>query len=102
MQLLQMRGTALDPKRHYKKGSMKARVPRYAQVGRIIEGPTDFFSARLTRKERKRTLVDELIASEKASGKFKAKYDAIQVKKTSGKKAFYKNLVSQRRSRKNY
>lgn len=99
MQLLQMRGTALDPKRHYKKGSLKARVPRYAQVGRIIEGPTDFFSARLTRKERKRTLVDELLASEKSSGKFKAKYEAIQGRKTSGKKAFYKNLVSQRRRR---
>lgn len=96
---MQMRGTALDPKRHYKKGSLKAKVPKYAHVGRIIEGPTDFFSARLTRKERKRTLVDELLASEKQSGKFRAKYDDIQARKTSGKKAFYKKLVAQRRRR---
>ncbi|KAM0334069.1 hypothetical protein ACHAQA_001089 [Verticillium albo-atrum] len=99
MQLLQMRGTALDPSRHYKKESLKARMPRYAHVGRIVEGPTDYFSARLTRKERKRTLVDELLAAEKASGKFKSKFNDIQGRKSSGKKAFYKKLVAQRRRR---
>lgn len=92
-----MRGTAIDLKRHYKKGSLKAKVPRFAHVGRIVEGPTDFFSARLTRKERKRTLVDELVAAEKQTGKFKAKYEDIQSRKTSGKKAFYKKVVAQRR-----
>lgn len=97
LQILHMRGTAIDPKRHYKKESLKARVPRYAHVGRITEGPTEFYSARLTRKERKQTLVDELLSAEKASGKFKSKYEDIQLKKASGKKAFYKKLVERRR-----
>ncbi|WDK15784.1 ribosomal protein S10p/S20e [Colletotrichum graminicola] len=79
LQILHMRGTAIDPKRHYKKESLKARIPRYAHVGRIIEGPTEFHSARLTRKERKQTLVDELLSAEKASGKFRSKYEDIQV-----------------------
>ncbi|KAG7127322.1 rRNA-processing protein fcf2 like [Verticillium longisporum] len=99
VQLLQMRGTALDPSRHYKKESLKAKMPRYAHVGRIVEGPTDFYSSRLTRKERKKTLVDELLAAEKASGKFKSKFNDIQGRKASGKKASYKRFVSQRRRR---
>lgn len=99
MQLLQMRGTALDPSRHYKKGSLKARVPKYAHVGRIVEGPADFYSGRLTRKERKKTLLDELMAADKQSGKYKSKYEDIQSRKTSGKKAFYKKMVAQRRRR---
>ncbi|KAI3530108.1 hypothetical protein CSPX01_15019 [Colletotrichum filicis] len=90
LQILHMRGTAIDSKRHYKKESLKAKVPRYAHVGRIVEGPTEFYSARLTRKERTQTLVDELLSAEKASGKFRSKYEAIQTKKASGKKAFYK------------
>ncbi|KAK1598810.1 Fcf2 pre-rRNA processing-domain-containing protein [Colletotrichum navitas] len=97
LQILHMRGTAIDPKRHYKKESLKARIPRYAHVGRIVEGPTEFHSARLTRKERKQTLVDELLSAEKASGKFRSKYEDIQVKKASGRKAHYKKLIERRR-----
>ncbi|KAL0931590.1 rRNA-processing protein fcf2 [Colletotrichum truncatum] len=97
LQILHMRGTAIDPKRHYKKESLKAKVPRYAHVGRVVEGPTEFYSARLTRKERKQTLVDELLSAEKSTGKFKSKYGEIQLKKASGKKAFYKKLVERRR-----
>jgi hypothetical protein len=66
-------------------------------VGTIIEGPTEFFSARLTNKERKRTFVEEILASENASGRFKNKYGEIQASKTSGKKEFYKNLKARRR-----
>ncbi|KAK2000500.1 Fcf2-domain-containing protein [Colletotrichum falcatum] len=97
LQILHMRGTAIDPKRHYKKESLKARIPRYAHVGRIVEGPTEFYSARLTRKERKQTLVDELLSAEKASGKFRSKYEDIQVKKASGRKAHYKKFIERRR-----
>lgn len=99
LQLLQMRGTALDPHRHYKKESLKPRMPRYAHVGRIVEGPTEFYSARLSRKERKRNLMEELLATETVSGKFKSKYRDIQTRKSSGKKAFYRNFLSKRRQR---
>ena len=32
------------------------------QVGTVIGGPTDFYSGRLTKKERKCSLADELLA----------------------------------------
>lgn len=66
-------------------------------MGTLIEGPTDYYSGRLTRKERKRTLVEEVLASGESNSKFKTKYDQIQEKQTSGKKAHYKKLVARRK-----
>ncbi|PVH71435.1 putative rRNA-processing protein fcf2 [Cadophora sp. DSE1049] len=96
LQLLRMRDV-LDPKRHYKKDNKKQQVPEFSQVGTIIEGPTEYFSSRLTNKDRKRTLVEEVLAGEKASGRFKSKYNEIQEAKTSGKKAHYKKLRDARK-----
>jgi hypothetical protein len=96
LQLLRMR-SVLDPKRHYKKESSKAKIPEYSQVGTIIEGPTEYFNGRLTNKQRKRTLVDEVLEVEKATQRFKSRYNAIQEVKTSGKKAHYKKMSAMRR-----
>ncbi|KAG4427790.1 hypothetical protein IFR05_016726 [Cadophora sp. M221] len=96
LQLLRMRDV-LDPKRHYKKDNKKQQVPEFSQVGTIIEGPTEYFSSRLLNKDRKRTLVEEVLAREKASGRFKSKYNEIQDAKTSGKKAHYKKLRDSRK-----
>jgi len=88
--------SVLDPKRHYKKEGAKPQIPEFSQVGTIIEGPTEFFSARLSNKERKRTFVEEVLAGENISGRFKSKYRVIQAAKTSGKKEHYKNLKAER------
>lgn len=96
LQLLRMRDV-LDPKRHYKKENRKQLVPEYSQVGTIIQGPTEYFSSRLLNKERKRTLVEEVLAGEKATGRFKSKYHEIQEAKASGKKAHYKRLRDARK-----
>ncbi|PBP20243.1 rRNA-processing protein FCF2 [Diplocarpon rosae] len=96
LQLLRMRDV-LDPKRHYKKDNRKQQIPEYSQVGTIIEGPTEYFSSRLMNKDRKRTLVEEVLATEKASGRFKSKYNEIQDAKTSGKKAHYRKLRESRK-----
>jgi hypothetical protein len=90
--------SVLDPKRFYKKEVSKPQVPEYSQVGTIIEGPTEFFSARLTNKERKQTFVGEVLATEQATGRFRSKYGEIQAKKISGKKAHYKALQAKRRA----
>ena len=95
LQLIQMR-SVLDPKRHYKKQTGKAKAPEYSQVGTIIEGPTEFFSARIPNRERKRTLAEEMLAVEATTGRFKKKYNEIQASKTSGKKAYYKQLKAKR------
>lgn len=93
LQLIKMRNV-LDPHRHYKKDS--SALPEYSQVGTIIEGNTEFFSSRLTKKERKRTIVEEIMADDGNRKRFKKKYDEIQSKKRSGKKEFYKKLKAQR------
>ena len=95
LQLLRMR-SVLDPKRHYKKENGKAKPPEFSQVGTIIEGPTEFFSGRIAKKDRKKTFVEEAMAMERETKRFQTKYQAIQVNKQSGKKAFYNNLRAKR------
>ena len=91
--------SVLDPKRHYKKDASKgAQFPEFSQVGTIIEGSTEFFSARVLNKQRKNTFVDEVLAGENDTGYFGRKYNDIQASKRSGKKEFYKKL-KERRSR---
>ena len=91
--------SVLDPKRHYKKENAKAEAPEFSQVGTLIEGPTEFFSSRLLNRDRKKTLVDEILTAEGSTGRFKSKYNDIQMSKTSGKKAFYKTLKAKRPNR---
>jgi len=85
----------LDPKRFYKKDNSKPQIPEFSQVGTIIEGPTEYFTGRLSNKERKRTLVEEILAGEKETGRFKSKYNHIQ--ETSGKKEHYKKIKAMRK-----
>ncbi|MCJ1307883.1 hypothetical protein MMC25_001531 [Agyrium rufum] len=97
LQILGMR-SVLDPKRHYKKENGKIRPPEFSQVGTIIEGPTEYYSGRLLNRERRKNLVEDILAGEATTGRFKRKYEDIQKTKTSGKKAHYKALKEKRRS----
>ncbi|TKA57858.1 hypothetical protein B0A49_08604, partial [Cryomyces minteri] len=74
LQLLKMR-SVLDPKRHYKKENGKAKAPEFSHVATIVEGPTEFFSGRLLNRDRKKTFVDEVLAGEAQTGRFKNKYN---------------------------
>ncbi|KAJ0116418.1 rrna-processing protein fcf2 [Diaporthe amygdali] len=95
-QLLRMRGI-VDRKKFFKKDSRKDPFPTFSQFGTLIEGPLEHHNGRLTRKERKRTLVEEVLATGEADGKFKDRYEKIQEKKMSGKKGYYKKLMAARR-----
>ncbi|KDP28005.1 hypothetical protein JCGZ_19085 [Jatropha curcas] len=78
LQLLKLRN-ALDPKRHYKKGDSKTKaLPKYFQVGTVIESATDFFSGRLTKKERKATLAEELLSDRNLAAYRKRKVREIE------------------------
>jgi hypothetical protein len=94
LQLLQMR-SVLDRKRHYKKE--KVGVPQYFQTGTIIEGNTEYYSARLSNKERKKTLAEEILADSESRKYFKRKYGEIQTSKLSGRKAHYKKVKELRK-----
>ncbi|KAJ1390532.1 Fcf2 pre-rRNA processing [Sesbania bispinosa] len=60
LKLLKLRA-AMDPKRHYKKGDSKSKtLPKYFQAN----SPLDYYSGRLTKKERKATLADELLSDQ--------------------------------------
>lgn len=96
-QVLRMRGL-LDPK--HRKKALRAKEPEYSQMGEVISGPTDFYSSRLTKKERSKTILGEWSMS-LDKHKLEKKYTEIQHGKASGKKAFYKKLVSQRKLGKN-
>ncbi|CEG69195.1 Putative rRNA-processing protein FCF2 [Rhizopus microsporus] len=97
LQILKMRHV-LDRKRHYKKMGKKE-DPKYFQVGTIIEGPTEFYSARLTKKERKQTIIDELLANEEQKQYYKRKYSEVSTRTNSGGKRDYKKLKAQRKVR---
>ncbi|KAI6382902.1 hypothetical protein MCOR25_000417 [Pyricularia grisea] len=95
LKLLRMRNV-LNPKQFFKKDTRTQLVPTYCQSGTIIEGPTEFYNARLNRKERKKTLAEEVLASSDAMAKFKTKYSDIQTRKMSGRKGSYKKMMAQR------
>ncbi|KAK0666177.1 Fcf2 pre-rRNA processing-domain-containing protein [Cercophora samala] len=98
LQALRMRDVIANGKQFFKKDNRKDFVPTYSQVGTIIAGATDGSNQRLTRKERKRTIVEEVLSSSNTA-KYKSKFHEIQEKKMSGKKAFYKKLVAGRKKR---
>lgn len=98
LQIIEMR-SVLDPHRHYKKNTRKGKIPTFSQVGTVIEGPTEFYSSRINRKDRSKTFVDETMKTEAESGRFKRKYGEIQDAKSSGKKAHYKKLMQKRQKK---
>ena len=93
LQLLHMRNV-LDPKRHFRKEGKKLKSPEFSQVGTVIEGATEYFSARVPRKQRSQTLAAGLLSDKKMKRHFEAKYGEIQTLRTSGKKAFSKSQKS--------
>jgi len=60
LEALRLRG-ALDPKRFYKRNNLPIK-PKYFQVGRVVENKQDFYSSRLTKKQRKATIAEELMS----------------------------------------
>ncbi|XP_054645081.1 deoxynucleotidyltransferase terminal-interacting protein 2 [Dunckerocampus dactyliophorus] len=92
LQLLKMRGS-LDPKRFYKKNDRDG-FPKYFQVGTVVDNPVDFYHSRLPKKQRKRTMVEELLADAEFRHKNKKKYQDIMAEKAAqaaGKHKYKKN-----------
>ncbi|KAL8828888.1 MAG: hypothetical protein Q9170_006405 [Blastenia crenularia] len=98
LQLLRMRST-WDPKRHYKSDNRRPLIPEYAQVGNILEGPTEYYSSRISKHDRKRSFVEQVLNAEEGSSRFKSRYADIQSSKASGRRAHYDQLKQQRSKR---
>lgn len=76
LRVLRLR-SAYDPKTFYKKFDT-TKFPKYFQFGTVVEGPTEFYSGRLTRKERKRTLTEEIMADPHLTAVRKKRYTKMQ------------------------
>lgn len=57
-------------------------------VGTVIEGPSEYFSSRLSRKERKQTIVEEILGDQTLKSYSKRKYMEIQFDKSNKKRMF--------------
>jgi len=89
LELLQMRGV-LDPKRFYKKNASD-NLPKYYQIGTIVDSAADFYTDRVPQKDRKQTMVDELLADAEFKKFQKRKYvEIIEDKSKKQGNKFYK------------
>ncbi|GMR60218.1 hypothetical protein PMAYCL1PPCAC_30413, partial [Pristionchus mayeri] len=77
LELLSMRAT-LDPKRFYRKND-RAVLPKYFQVGRVVEDKRDFYGGRLTKAERKKNMLDEMMKTDgERFAKSQHKYEELR------------------------
>ncbi|CAG9765146.1 unnamed protein product [Ceutorhynchus assimilis] len=98
LEILQMR-SVLDPKHFYKKNDLKV-LPKYFQVGKVLDSPLEFYNNRLTNKERKKTLVDELLADAEFQQYNKRKYGEIMEEKQKTHYKSWRNAKKLKRKKK--
>ena len=83
LRLLKLRG-ATDPKRFYKAADSTKLSTRF-HIGTVIEGPADFYSSRLTKRERKQTFAEELLADPKVKAYAKRKFQEVSERQRPAK-----------------
>lgn len=98
LEIIQMRD-ALDTKTHYKKNDRFV-LPKYFQVGTVIESKADFYSSRIPIKQRKQTIVDELIADAEFLTKQRKKFQEIRAREAIRKKGAFQHRTFPRKKRK--
>ncbi|NWI11235.1 TDIF2 protein, partial [Crypturellus soui] len=81
LKVLKMRAS-LDPKHFYKKNDREG-LPKYFQVGTVVDSPVDFYHSRIPKKQRKRTIVEELLADSEFRRYNKRKYQEIMSEKAA-------------------
>lgn len=86
LKVLSMRG-ALDRKQFYRGGGGdQPGKSKYFQIGTVIDSAAGFYSDRLTKKMRPKSIVDTLLKDEESKAYFKKKFNDLQVKYKSGRK----------------
>ncbi|XP_026160839.1 deoxynucleotidyltransferase terminal-interacting protein 2 [Mastacembelus armatus] len=83
LQVLKMRGS-MDSKRFYKKNDRDG-FPKYFQIGTVEDSAVDFYHSRIPKKQRKRTMVEELLADAEFRHNNKKKYQHILMEKAAQK-----------------
>lgn len=96
IQMIRMRNY-MDPKRFYKNPD---KITSVLHVGTVIEGPSEYKSSRLTNKERRQSIVDEVLSDQLVKNYTKSKFMDIQQHKTSKQKMFRKTREDRKRAKK--
>ncbi|OAF70985.1 hypothetical protein A3Q56_01240 [Intoshia linei] len=78
LKLLHMRNV-LDPKINYK-ADKTSEIPKHFQIGTIVSSNADFYSSRLTNKQRKPTLAEEILCDFDKKKRLKKKSSEIKYK----------------------
>ncbi|KAL1022421.1 hypothetical protein UPYG_G00026750 [Umbra pygmaea] len=81
LKALKMRG-AMDPKRFYKKSDRDG-FPKYFQLATVVDNPVDFYHSRVPKKQRKRTIVEELLADAEFRQNNKKQYKKVMAEKAA-------------------
>lgn len=79
----------LDPKRFYKStgtGRKPGDLPTRVHFGTVVVGAHEFYSARMTRRERRSRIIDEVLADKEAVSYIKKKGRTLQVQKSISKR----------------
>lgn len=84
LKVLSMRG-ALDRKQFYRGGEQPGKS-KYFQIGTVMDTAAGFYSDRLPKKLRPKSIVDTLLKDEESKAYYKKKFNELQVKYKSGRK----------------
>ncbi|KAG2433496.1 hypothetical protein HYH02_012614 [Chlamydomonas schloesseri] len=76
LRLLRLRG-AYDPKRFYKSFD-ETKFPKHFQIGTVLDNPTEFYSSRLTARERGASITQEVLADPAIAAARKKRYTKLQ------------------------
>eukprot|EP00505_MAST-04D_sp_SCG-Rhode-Island_P001344 Stramenopile-MAST_4_protein_1344 len=85
LELIKMR-SFIDPKRFYKKSDGKRKLPTEFQLGTVIEGAGEYKSSRLTKKQRRANIAEELYSDKRARKYTRRVFDAVNSKRGGPKK----------------
>lgn len=69
-------------------------------MGTIIADHSEFYSARLTNRERKKTILEEIMSDTRTIARFKQKRKELHEKSRSGGKEYYKKVKERRKKKK--
>lgn len=98
LRVLRLRST-FDPKQFYKKFD-DTKFPKKFQFGTVVESAADFYSSRLSNKERKRTMADEILHDSYLTSVRKKRYHKIQEETSYWSKKGYGRKTDNERLRK--
>ncbi|XP_053673662.1 deoxynucleotidyltransferase terminal-interacting protein 2 [Anopheles nili] len=97
LQLMKMR-SVLDPKLAFKRLE-KRKLPKYFEIGKVMDSPVEHFNERGIKKLKSKSLVDELLADAEFQKFNKRKYaESLERQK---KKAYHKAVMKMKREKKN-